>query len=108
MTDYGSITTVEILAWGVASSDYDTKATSALTIASDILDAELNNIARVSSPSSLLGSAANLIAAAILVCDPKDLTKHAWYIQGMQIAKDIRGNQTSDGEWSYSYSVLRQ
>lgn len=108
MTDYGSITTVEVLAWGVSNSDYDTKATSALTIASDILDAELNNIARVSSPSSLLGSAANLIAAAILVCDPKDLTKHAWYIQGMQIAKDIRGNQTSDGEWSYSYSVLRQ
>lgn len=108
MTDYGSVTTVEVLAWGVANSDYDTKATSALTIASDILDGELNNVNRVSSPSSLLGSAANLIAAAILVCDPKDLTKHAWYQQGMQIAKDIRGNQTTDGEWSYTYSVLRE
>lgn len=107
MADYGSITIVEVLAWGVANSDYDTKATAALTIASDLIDAEYNNINRIASPSSLVNSAANLIATAILTSGPTELTKNSFYIQGMQIIKDSRGNQTTDGEWAYSYSVLR-
>lgn len=108
MTDYGDNTSVQVLAWGVANSDYDTKSSTARTVASDLIDSILNNVSRVSSPSSLLNSSANLLAAAILVSQPSELEKHAWYIQGMVIVKNMRGSQTTDGEWSYSYSVLRE
>lgn len=108
MSDYGDNTSVQVLAWGVTNSDYDTKSSTARTVASDLIDSVLNNISRVSSPSSLLNSACNLIASAILVSQPSELEKHAWYVQGMDIVKNMRGNQTSDGEWNYGYSVLRE
>lgn len=108
MADYGTVAAVEELVWGVANSDYDTKATIALTVASDLIDTRMNNRIRIASPSSRINSAANLIAAAILASPPEKMATHQWYKMGVQIIDDMKGTISDDAEWGYQVPVQKQ
>lgn len=108
MTSYGDISSVEELVWGATNSDYDTKSTAALVIASDIIDSRMNNRNRIASPSSRINSAANLIASAILASNPENMSQHQWYKMAIKLIDDIKGSISDDAEWNYQVPVQKQ
>lgn len=107
MASYGDISSVEILIWGTTNIDYDTKATTALLVASDLIDSRMNNRIRIASPSSRINSAANLIAAAILASTPDEMTNHQWYKMAIQMIDDMKGTISDDADWNYQVPIQK-
>ncbi len=94
----GTDDAVQILVFKAVNNNADTATTQARTEASSIALAELNITSEPSSPSSLLTSAVNLIAAGLLA--KEEVESKRFHDRGMALLEKLRGDEDNDAEWS--------
>lgn len=94
----GTDDAVQILVFKRVNNAADTATTQARTEASSIALAELNITTEPSSPSSLLTSAVNLLAAGLLA--KEEVESKRFHERGMALLEKLRGDEDNDAEWS--------
>lgn len=104
---YGSDDNTQILAFGAINNNLDTKTGQARSVATSIINSNLNLENDIASPSTRINDCCNMLAAAILRSKPGENTKDSLWDQGMALLEKLRGDNPTDAPWRINIPVER-
>lgn len=107
MASYGSDDNTQILAFGAVNNSLDTKSAYARSVATSVINSNLNIENDISSPSDAVNNCCNMLAAAILRSKPGESNKDTLWDQGIMLLEKLRGDKPTDARWRTTINVER-
>ena len=107
MTDYGSNSECQIIAYGASNSDLDTISASARKVATSMINSQLDIVIDIATPSAAITTCANTLASAIISTSPEATAESALWKAGMKMLEMLRGDSVTDANWGITIPVDR-
>jgi len=103
LASYSTNANVQNLVYGTTNTDLDAATTAARDAATSVINAYLNRISDITTPSDMVTRCATLLAAGFMSSGPNDKETNSYYKEGKLILESLKGDQDTDAEWATSY-----
>ncbi len=110
MADYGTNAATQILAYGAADSDLDTRSAGARAVATSYVNAYLDLDRDIASPTDFVTDATNLLAAAVLLtgqASVEAINAHPFFDLALKLLEKAKGDQPTEVAWRKTIPVDR-